>query len=694
MNSIDILLERNLVEFDFKATSSMELSQNSNALLGTLVSNLLYYGYVPAQNLYKQLGLALIEDKKKVTQWWNTLEKALKRRTRADKNIGEYIVYQNFPKEVLEMSEAEYWIRQLSIYWGVAPTLLQKEKEERSKMFEAINFKVLQLAQPNALESIWESLLNTPAGWTVQDKKEIKWFLDKQLAPKNAAFKENLVYLATLCIKKGIHLKLATTTDVLRLATGLSDGDISLNSNSKFKLKRSERKYILSLLEKPNDLGEGIMRHKNKWIKLFHQLHVGDYAERFPKSYKVATTIRNNGKFPTFNAKVENYLEQLDQQILVLLQERPGEFARRLLHMVELFEQKAVDHFLPIVDQLETITIVKLKKHIKTVSNRKFRTFAPKANWRKLQIVDNEISIDQDYAHQLVLAFDTVLKERLVAKFGDQIFYTEDIDKIKLPSNNAEAISRFNKGTVLDIPEDIKFIRTATYWQEKDRVCWMDNGWNFFDEHWLPKGTTCWNNVAEMGKAAVFSGDPVNSYNKEGKAGQLIDLYIPQLLKQNVRYAVWSILSYNRIPFEDMIDVQGLMLMGTDAQKGKLIEPSRVTFAFPVKGKSLAKYICYVDLLLRKIIILDTGLYAQVSSAKNNEAQLSTQMPAVVEHINSLPSILDLVGVLPSSEMENAIPIVYTDKEVEIIDKKAFVFEPKNDKNQFTPLSIEDFLSI
>lgn len=694
MNSIDILLERNLLAVEFNATNSSNLTSDKEAILGTLVANMLHYGYVPAQGLYQQLAQALATDTNQVTAWWNDFEAALKKRTKAHKNIGEYIVYQNFPKEVLELSEAEYWIRQLFIYWGVPATQLRQEKEERSKLFETLNFKVLHLAAANALTTIWESLLNSPAGWTTQDEEEVHWFVEAAFAPKIAAFKENLIYLAALCIEKGIQLKLATTTDVLRLATGLSDGDISLNSNSKFKLKRSHRKYILTLLEQTNDLKEGIMRHKNKWIKLFHQLHIGDYAEHFPKAYEVATTIRNKGKYPTFNTKIEDYILKENKAILAELQQRPGDFARRLVHMLELFGNISITYFLTVIEQLESITILKLKRQLKTINNRKFRTFPPKANWRKLQIVENTVFVAQKYITQLTTAFDKVLKERLSQKFGEHFFYTTAIDQIKLPSNNAEAVSRFNKGTRLNIPEEIKFIRTATYWQEKEATCWMDNGWNFFDEYWNSQGTTSWNNNHEMGEASVFSGDPVNSYNKEGKAGQLIDLYIPELLQKGVRYAVWSILSYNRIPFDKLEDIQGLMMMGTDPQEGNLIEPSRVSFAFPVTGKSLTKYICYLDLVLRKIVILDTSLYAQIGSAKLNEKRLMEQMPAIVEHLDSLPSMLDLLEVFPSTDKkEDAISVLYTDKDVEIRGKKALVFEPQNKQNDYTPIYIEDFLT-
>lgn len=692
MNSIDILLQRNLVAFDYELPTDHELNQASTPLLGTLVSNLLYYGYIPSQGLYQVLAEVLKQQPDLVATWWKTLEKALKSITKADKNIGEYIVYKNFPAEVLEMSESDYWTRQLFIYWGVPYDAVQQDERMRSRLFEEVNFKVLQLASLRSLAAIFDNLLNKPAGWVPLELEEIKWFLSQRFKPSNAAFKENLVYLATLCIQEGVQLQLKTATDVLRLATGLSDGDISLNTNTKFKLKRKYRKYILGLLAQVGDLKEGVMRHKNKWKALFHQLHVGEYQERFPKVYAVAFAIRNGQKFDSFNTKIEALLQQKDKAILDVLAQRPGDFARRLTHLIQLFGNDAVQQFIPLITELESITILKLKKHLKTISHRKFRTFPPKSNWRKVQVVDNTISLPKPYIDTLLAAFDAVLKNRVTALFGDQFHYTEAVDQIKLPTNNTEAVSKFNKGTVIDIPRAVKFIRTATYWQEKGRTCWMDNGWNFFDKNWATKGTCCWNNTHEMNPAAVFSGDPVNSYNKSGKAGQLIDLYIPELLKKGIRYGVWSILSYSGIVFSKLEDVQALMMLGTEPQAGKLIEPSRVNLAFAVTGNSLTKYVCYVDLLLRKIIVLDSSLYASVISAKQNEERLLEQLPALVEYLHSLPSMLDLFEIFPNSQTEEAIPVLYSDEDKTIGTEQAYVFEPKNPENQYTQLSIEDFL--
>ena len=696
MNTNDILLQHFLVTIPNTPLSSTNNHSRINQIIGTITSNLLYYGYVPSQQTLEALEKLAQSSESQLNEWWEQFEISLKKIKGVDKDIGKYIVYQNFPGEVLEMSEAEYWFKQILIYLGVSPTHLQQATAPRDPMFEQIEFKVLHLARPDALKNIFASLLSKPAAWIAQEQEEVVWFVQNGYAIQSEIlFKENLVFAAITCMQYNQVMQLSTTTDVLRLATGLSDGDISLNTNTKFKLSRSQRKYVLSVLQGVNDLQEGVMRHKNKWIRLFHQLHVGEYAKKYPQIYEAAQVLRAGKKLPTFNSKVEALLAKKDPQLLPLLAQRPGEFTRRIVQLLTVFGEQTLSYFLPGLTKLETIKLLKLKRLLRTYNDRDYRIFTPKGSWLKAQIGLNNREVNTQYLQVIVHTIDQIVQQRVIEKFGDTFYYTADIAQVKLPTNNNDAVSRYPKGTVFQIPQNIEFIRTATYWQETQRgTCWMDNGWNFFDHNWQPHGTCCWNNTHEMGKGAVFSGDPVNSYNKDGQAGQLIDLYLSQLLGMGVRYAVWNILSYSHIKFDDMQDVRGLMMWGEHPQKGKLIEPSRVNFAFPVTGKSLTKYVCYIDLVTRKLVLMDNNLWGNVHSAKVNENVLAEKMPAIVEYLDAIPSLLDMFETFPVAPAPDAMKVVYSDEEVKIEDEQAFVFLPKNKQNQFEPVSLETLVTV
>jgi hypothetical protein len=483
MNASDILLSRHQVAVSDDVRPSGDvfaLAPQSRRAIGTLVSNFLYFGFIPSQEVLQVLGQLNEADLK---AWWNEIEPALKAITADDKNIGDHIVYQNFPAEVLAMSEADYWMRQLFIYFGTDPRYLQNEKEARPQMFEEVELTVLQLARPNALNRIFESLLSRPAAWTEQDKKEVEWFIlqDYPVAVE-IPFKENLVFVAIRCLWVNKSIQLSTATDVLRLAAGIAEGDISLKEPTKFRLRRAERRYLLMLLDQVNDLAEGVMRHYETWKRLFHQLHVGEYQDKYPDIYRVATALRRGEKFLTFNSRVEALLEEKDPAVLPLLATRPGEFTRRIVALLPHFGEELLRHLLPVLPKLETLKLLKLKRFLLALNQRRYRVFTPQGNWRKAKFVPNNVRIDRKYREPIVLAIDEIIARRISKKFGQKFHHHPDIDRIKLPTNDAKAVTRFTKGTRIPLPDNIRFIRTATFWKEKGSTCWMDNGWNFFNK--------------------------------------------------------------------------------------------------------------------------------------------------------------------------------------------------------------------
>jgi hypothetical protein len=261
---------------------------------------------------------------------------------------------------------------------------------------------------------------------------------------------------------------------------------------------------------------------------------------------------------------------------------------------------------------------------------------------------------------------------------------------VKLPSNNADAVLPYGRGTVFIIPDNINFIRTATYWEAPGKgTVWFDNGWNFFDSEWKSIGTVCWNSTEGMKPASVFSGDPVSGTNAAGKAAQLIDLYLDELSKKKVRFAVWNILCYSRVAFSGVKEVLGLLEMGEKATEGKLIEPSRASFAFPITGDSMTKYICYVDVEKRHLVYLDANLKGTVQSAAANATTLSETMPAVLEYLDALPSVFDIFESLPHSK-EAEFKVLYEDSGKKV--ERGYVFSAVNEDNKFENLSIVDLL--
>lgn len=696
MNYTNLLLRHNLCPLASETSLSEEQGPANIAQVVTVLMNLSYYGYALSESALRHVQAL---DGDTLGKWWVTVEQELKALSGEDRKIGDFVVYKNFPQEVLNMSEGEYWFNQIMIYWGLRNCASVSNPEPRPGLQEQPACKVLQLQQPSSLQKILTSLLSSPVQWLPTEFQDIQSLLqDRSLVIdlQKCLFKENLITLASRCMTVLAQSNLSST-DILRLAAALSNGDISFKKSFKFRsFKRSERRFFLACLERSSNLLEDVSRRPELWKRFLHTLHPGDYAQQFSKVWEVNNRLFQ-GDTETFNSQVEKYLSARDPQVLTLLQSRPGEFRRRLVNCLEIFGEQAAEKFSSpgVLSKLTNLQLVSLQRYLITRSNRNSRIFPPKGNWSKAQVVvASDLKCSFKSRDLIISSINTSLRQRL----RPLAYLDPKVDQIKLPTAGGE-MTQYTRGTIIDIPKNITFARTASYWKVgRGQTIWFDNGWNFFNEFWQPAGTCAWNYVNLHNKAAVFSGDPVSS-QLGGYAAQMIDLYFDKLLKNGVRYAVWNILCYSHMPFSKAEEVFAALQWGEQPLAGKLFEPSRCQIFMPLTGDGMTKYVCYLDLQERKMVILDISLKGAVHSACQNEAALSTLMPAVVEHLQSLPSVYDLFhNAAPT--VENALAkdgqgayVLYTDQDVTLEGQSAFVFRPENKTNKYETLDINQILS-
>jgi len=666
--------------------SNEKLDQSA---LATLLSNIAYYGFALTESAYLQL--TSVEG---VEEWWKELEVAFKSFTGADKNMGDFIVYKNFPRETLEMSQTEYWIKQILMYWGFPNEYFTEDVESRELKKEKLPLKVLQPANNNSLSEILNSLLQSPVKWTPRQKdtvEELLGVVQGDLDISNVPFKENMVALALMLINRPVSL--GSATDVLRLAACMSDGDISLKTNTKLRrFKRSERRFLMGLLESCRNLDEDVARRREHFKRLFFELRPGDYRKQYPNVVSAYDKAYRGAKIETFNSSLEQLLKESDPKALNLLKTRPGEFLRRLRIAINKYGYDAVKSFREVMPRLTVHQLLKMERQVLTVNNRSYRTFAPKGNWTKLQVVKMR---DEDrWDENIVAELSDLLADeigRRVSKSVPAVKISQDMEKVKLQGSDAD-LSPYGRGTIFDIPKNITFLRSASYWKtggDNYNNIWFDNGWNFFDKNWSSVGVCCWNRD-RLGDAAIFSGDPTNSKELEGRACQMIDLYLDKLEAYGVRYAVWNILCYSHKSFDDAEDVHAALQWGEKPQANNLFEPSRCVLSFPMQGNNMTKYIAYVNVVDRKLVYMDANLYGEVSSAASNAKTLETTMPVFLEYLNSLPSISDLFKRVPISE--SGVPVVYDDTDEPVTSERAYVFLRRNKNSTFDPLDLNMLL--
>jgi hypothetical protein len=673
--------------------------------IGTIVSNMAYFGFVPSKAIVDAMSALTDVD---LVELWAKLKPAFKYVTAADRKMGKFVVYKNFPKEVLSMSEGEYWLKQILMYWGLPNELFTEEKEPREPIYEKISPKVLDLADDETRLNIFNKLTKQSSDWT-DFQKEQAGFLMKSypsaiidldaFTQKTNGIK--LIASAWSAVLNGERsVKVSTATDVMRLAAALSDIDVSLRTVSKFrKFSRSERRLLVSLLDGASNLEGDFALRAERWKRLLSFIRPGEF--KFDK-VKAAYDRLYKGELKTVATAIEVGLLNKDVAVLKVLKTRPGEFMRRLHKTYAIFGRAALEMFVSVIGNLSVSQLVKLDGYLSSVNSRKTYIVTPSGSWAKAQVIDNKKAhVAQEDLSFIRSAISAEIGRRLKGLHPDGFAVAADTLNVKLQGNGQE-LAPYGRGTVFDIPQGVTFMRTASYWQNDRKYghVWFDNGFNFFGHDWSPKGSVCWNSVNPFGDGrhwgsknpqnpgCVFSGDPTNAKELKGRACQMIDLYPQELIEKGVRYAVWNILAYSNIMFSDAKDVVASLQWGEDAETGAIYEPSRAQMVFPITGKALTKFVAYIDLIERKLVYLDIGLSGSVQSARDNEKRLSRMMPSIVEHLDTLPSIAELFG---HAVNDKGIPVVSNDEGLEI-NGPAYVFKRLNADNNVEQIDIEEIL--
>lgn len=719
------------------------------ASLGTVLSNIAYYGYTPSVDLLQAM---MDLDVKDLASFWVELDGMLAEITGTNRNMDEFVVYKNFPDEVLEMSQANYWFRQICMYIGLPNELFTEEQEDREPLSDDIKLKVLDLAGDDVFDRLCDKLIALGSSWQPNQIDAMTSILKKAEAPcidlGIFGFRANGVLLATEGLKQKLDISVATTsaTDVLRIAAGVSDADVELKIAPKFrKFSRPERRMLIEILENCADLEGDFARRPEIWKRLLSRLHPGDYkCARVSQAY----TDLYAGSKNRLAARLEHGFASKDLAVLDLLVDQPGIFMRELHRTYGLFGAAAFEKFKTVTNALTIEQLLKLSSYLKEAPVKRSKdatpaqpskdelikailtardaegTFAeellqkmdvdelaeiapredsenglsaylvrPKGNWSKALVLErSKPSIDADDLKDLQDHIGRTIGARVNTAFPQGIDLDLNLYDVTLPTNGQELAS-YGRGTEFDIPEKATFVRTASFWSHSDyQNTWFDNGWNLFDEDWKPAGTCCWDKIrVGNGKntVAIFSGDPTNSKDLKGRGCQMIDLYIDQMQKAGVAYAVWNILCYSSIPFEDAEEVLGTLQWGENPMSGKLYEPSRAQMVFPLKGREMTKFVAYIDVRRRKLVYMDAPFPGHIHSAVKNADRLSTLMPAFQAYTRQLPTIADLFA----NAKKGSVPVLKNDDGVNI-EGPGFVFDRRNVANKIEQIELESLLQL
>ncbi len=484
-------MTKNIVQFRAGFVNLPSGKQKNQALAMTVVSELMQFGFLLDTDAIKNLSQAT---KANIVAFHDEVVPWVKKMVGATRSYRPF--WKGFPDEVMEKSEVELWVHQIVHYMSNGTYEPNEWTKTRKTAFEQPKYTTVTVGTDKDFDAIFTKMVGSNQSLTPEDLMTVKWFVESKqslVMPAVVPFKETLCTLASL----GVAVPVKTTTDVLRIAVALSGGDISLpavppalaKSNAwssvlsanpereKFKFKkfsRSQRRYILGLLEKTNcDAGEAVLKDQ-RWIRLGEVIHPGEYAKQYPKSFKMFKKLRND-KVQSFYGKVDASFQTGFTDGLRVLSERPGELARRMDALIRKDEDtKSVLYvFDSVAAKVSNKVLFEMWGHFaKRNAPVVNRSVMIKGARKRTKLPDLPAIKEKD-----IKAVQKSVSKALMAKFAQldalgKVWIDPELKKIPLPTNmrsmNA-ALRPTVRGSRIPIGnQDAKVIRAFVHWFDEN----------------------------------------------------------------------------------------------------------------------------------------------------------------------------------------------------------------------------------
>lgn len=546
-------------------TNSGVIKPNHVQVVMSTQAELMKLGYMLSQDAVNALSEV---ETSSVIKFHNRSIEYLRKMLGADRNYRPF--YINFPDQVMEMSDVELFVNAVLHYWSGGVWEPSQEMKRRGVKFENVNFKVLTpVSGDEWLRQIARDLAAFPKPLDAQRLEELIWIAQNvpNVEVGYISVKETLCALGAA----GIAVPLTSPTDVLRIATGLSGGDIALPSlpkpnamtdysyryNTKrqdaeqlretFKFKkftRAQRKYLLGMIEslKTIDVSE-MARHLGRWIRLGEILHPGEYASKYPRTYEAFQKLRNE-KVRTFAGQVDVSFAKSAKEGMKVLKTRPGEFARRLDSLVRTYGDLTLPHFAEIVDKVSSKVVFEMFDHFE--SRRKSSPRSVMLKGGKMQVLDDLPALPKrtvDAIQEIVLGSMTKRFSKL-PKMGS-VYLDPALKNMPVPfsmQSSSEGVSTMVRGTRIPFSDDAKTVRGYCHWYDEKCNIDIDLAATFLDENFNELAIVSYWNLRHGDLGVAHSGDV---RHRLGDCAEYLDVPIEKCRNKGVRYVIFQAYNYN-----------------------------------------------------------------------------------------------------------------------------------------------------
>lgn len=696
----------------------------------TIMKNIEELGYTFSREVFDVLRTYSVNE---LTEFYLELKAALMKLKGA--NVVYMPMYADFPKGVMDAHFSELYINAMVHYWSdgiLYPKNHRKRVNDRLPLFDETKVKVLQLGSEADVRQIFDNICTSRTSISRTDREDVAYLFETEnmKLPDNIPHKENAAYISALYLQKnplarvsGLRKYIKTATDVLRLVTAMSDGDVSLAENTRYKsFTRRQRRMIMELLSGCPNIEGDMLRYKERWIRIGERIHPSEFdCSRYTLAYDRAINafdkLRNNRKIETFAGKVEFDLAYGEyESALAELVKRPGELARRLDQLLRVAHKESVIRsFASVAEKVSTPVLLQVREHfLHRSEHADVRVFFPKGSLAKCHSERNDLpDIDERYCQEVV----RICENALVKIYGQRepmgkVYLSDDYRNYVVPFSQRSASKAFKtivRGSRLPMASQTNAVRAFIWWTNMDKCDLgsyddgrvdIDLSAAIFDENWNYMEHVSYTNLKSEKYKACHSGDIVNGGPVDGDGvSEFLDVDVDYVVRYGARYVVYQVYSYTGQTYADMPHAMFGWMERADVNSGEIYEPKMVEQKLDLTAGSKVCIPVIFDCVKREFIWCDMNMSlsgVHMNTGGNNlESNLSGVTAVCYSMVNvKKPHLYDLIAL---NVMGRGV-LVDNREDADIVFDTALYLnndtvENERDKMVITPYDMELFMS-
>ena len=695
----------------------------------TIMKNIEELGYTFSREVFDVLRTYSVNE---LTEFYLELKAALMKLKGA--NVVYMPMYADFPKGVMDAHFSELYINAMVHYWSdgiLYPKNHRKRVNDRLPLFDDTKVKVLQLGSEADVRQIFDNICTSRTSISRTDREDIAYLFETEnmKLPDNIPHKENAAYISALYLQKnplasvsGLRKYIKTATDVLRLVTAMSDGDVSLAENTRYKsFTRRQRRMIMELLSGCPNIEEDMLRYKERWIRIGERIHPSEFdCSRYTLAYDRAINafdkLRNNRKIETFAGKVEFDLAYGEyESALAELVKRPGELARRLDQLLRVAHKESVIRsFASVAEKVSTPVLLQVREHfLHRAEQADVRVFFPKGSLAKCHSERNNLpDIDERYCQEVV----RICENALVKIYGQRepmgkVYLSEDYRNYVVPFSQrsaSKAMKTIVRGSRLPMDSQTNAVRAFIWWTNMDKCDFesydsgridIDLSAAIFDENWNYMEHVSYTNLKSAKYKACHSGDIVNGGPVDGDGvSEFLDVDVDSVVRCGARYVVYQVYSFTCQTYADMPHAMFGWMERADVDSGEIYEPKTVEQKLDLTADSMVCIPVIFDCVKREFIWCDmnmslSGIHANIGG-NNLESNLSGVAAVCYSMVNvKKPDLYDLIAL---NVMGRGVLVDNREDADIVFDTELYLnndtVENERDKMVITPYDTELFM--